>query len=68
MPTEGYEGQRHRVVPGEDGELLAAEALITSLTMFIERVESLTPTMLGISARRAMVSAEIVTAVRPGML
>jgi hypothetical protein len=36
--------------------------------MFIERVESLTPTMLGISARRAMVSAEIVTPVRPGML
>jgi hypothetical protein len=39
-----------------------------SLTMFMERVDSFTPTMLGRSARRAMVSAETVTAVRPGML
>src|SRR5215208_3036309 len=44
------------------------QRLITSLIMFIERVESLTPTMLGISARRAIVSAEIATPVRPGML
>ncbi len=39
-----------------------------SLTMFIESVDSLTPTMFGISARRAIVSASIVTAVLPGML
>ncbi len=36
--------------------------------MFIDSVDSLTPTMFGISARRAIVSALMVTLVRPGML
>jgi hypothetical protein len=27
LPAEGHHGERHRVIPGEDGKLLTAEAL-----------------------------------------
>src|SRR5215212_4125835 len=37
LPTEGHHGERHGIIPGEDGEILAAEALYVARHVHGER-------------------------------